>query len=190
MAGKWNNWYKNLTNDDMGAFVYGDTITYQLGYDFLKDCDKVEDWGCGAGGFKRFFINKDSHKYTGIDGSETPFSNITADLTEYTSTTDGIFMRHVLEHNHKWEPILSNACKSFRKKMCLILFTPLGSETKQIFDNSVQGIDVPNMSFNINDLINIFKEHNITHQLTTFKTDTGYKMEHVFFLYKNDQLEV
>ena len=31
------------------------TITYELGYNFLKSCDKIEDWGCGAGGFKRFF---------------------------------------------------------------------------------------------------------------------------------------
>jgi len=55
MANKWNNWYKDLTMQDIGSFRYGNTITYELGYEFLKSLDKIEDWGCGAGGFKRFF---------------------------------------------------------------------------------------------------------------------------------------
>jgi len=48
---KWNNWYKNLDVKNPSAFKYGDTVTYQKGYNFLKTCGAVEDWGCGAGGF-------------------------------------------------------------------------------------------------------------------------------------------
>ena len=63
MADKWNKWYENLNKEHMSAFVYGDTETYQLGYNFLNSCNKVEDWGCGTGGFKRFFQNDNSTKY-------------------------------------------------------------------------------------------------------------------------------
>jgi hypothetical protein len=102
MADKWNKWYENLTKDDIGSFKYGDTITYTLGYEFLKICNTIEDWGCGVGGFKRLFVNGDLNKYTGIDGSNTPLSDIKADLLDYQSSVDGIFMRHILEHNYKW----------------------------------------------------------------------------------------
>ena len=92
---KWNSWYKDLKKEDIGSFRYSDTVTYQLGYDFLKDCSNIEDWGCGTGGFKRFFTKENANKYIGIDGSITPFSDIKADLTQYTSKVDGIFMRHI-----------------------------------------------------------------------------------------------
>ena len=38
---KWNNWYKDINVEDIGSFRYGDTITYELGYNFLKDCNKI-----------------------------------------------------------------------------------------------------------------------------------------------------
>ena len=97
---KWNSQYSNLNINDLGSFRYGETITYELGYSFLKDCHTIEDWGCGTGGFKRL-IKDDKIKYIGVDGSITPFAEIQADLCEYTSNTDGIFMRHVLEHNYE-----------------------------------------------------------------------------------------
>lgn len=49
---KWNNWYKNL--DVKNPVAFGDTVTYQKGYNFLKTCGAVEDWGCGAGVLKGF----------------------------------------------------------------------------------------------------------------------------------------
>jgi len=182
MADKWNDIYKNLTVID--TYRYGNTITYELGYYFLKDCNKIEDWGCGVGGFKTKFTKEDLNKYIGVDGSKTPFADIKTDLTKYISNIDGIFMRHVLEHNYEWEQILENACKSFKKKMCLVLFTPFTSSTKEIAHNLMHGVDVPDLSFNEDDLINIFKKYNIKYELKTFNTETQYKIEHVFYLTK------
>jgi hypothetical protein len=182
---KWNYWYKNIKKEDMGSFCYGETITYKLGYDFLQDCKKIEDWGCGVGGFKRFVINNKNIEYVGVDGSVTPFADIKADLTDYTSNTEGIFMRHILEHNYKWRKIIQNACKSFTKKMCLILFTPFSETiTKEIAHNLHIGVDVPDLSFNQNELEDIFISYNIKFKLETFNTQTGYNIEHVFYLEK------
>jgi hypothetical protein len=184
MADKWNDWYENLTSNDLGSFRYGNTATYELGYNFLKDCDKIEDWGCGAGGFKYFFLQENSNKYIGIDGSKTPFADIKTDLISYISNVDGIFMRHVLEHNYQWKLILENAIKSFQKKMCLILFTPFSDETKEIAHNLNHGVDVPDLSFSKNELIHLFEQNNIEYKLTTINTETGYNIEHVFYLNK------
>lgn len=184
MSDKWNEWYKNLKKDDIGSFRYGDTPTYNMGYLFLKTCNKIEDWGCGSGGFKRFFMNEESDKYIGIDGSKTPFSDIKADLREYTSSIDGIFMRHILEHNYEWNLILDNACRSFNKKMCLILFTPFSDKTREIAHNLRHGVDVPDMSFNKQDLLDIFEKYNIKHDLVTIQSATGYNIENIFYLTK------
>jgi hypothetical protein len=184
MADKWNEWYKHLTKDDMGHFRYGNTETYELGYKFLQPCAKVEDWGCGAGGFRRLFTNGDEQRYIGVDGSKTPFSDIKADLTEYVSNVDGIFMRHILEHNYEWKQVLENACKSFRSRMCLILFTPFSDVTKEIAHNLQHGVDVPDMSFSKNDLTDVFTKYGITYELVSIQTSTGYSIEHVFYLKK------
>jgi len=186
MSDKWNEWYKDLTINDCGSFKYGNTLTYELGFKFLQSCDKIEDWGCGAGGFKRHFLNENLKKYIGVDGSKTPFADIKTDLTKYISDIDGIFMRHVLEHNYEWRTILENACKSFKSKMCLVLFTPFTSETKEIAHNLKHGVDVPDLSFNKNELIQLFEEYNIKYDLMTFNTETGYNIEHVFYLYKDN----
>ena len=182
---KWNSWYKDLKKEDIGSFRYSDTVTYQLGYDFLKDCSNIEDWGCGTGGFKRFFTKENANKYIGIDGSITPFSDIKADLTQYTSKVDGIFMRHIIEHNYEWKIILDNACKSFNKKMCLVLFTPFSENaTKEIAHNLKHGVDVPDLSFNKNELIKILELYNIIYKLESIKTSTAYGIEHIFYLEK------
>jgi hypothetical protein len=185
MADKWNEWYKDLSPNNLGSFRYGNTVTYEYGYKFLETCDKIEDWGCGTGGFKVFFINNNNlNRYIGVDGSKTPFADIKTDLTSYYSNVDGIFMRHVLEHNYEWIQILENACKSFKQKMCLVLFTPFSDKTKEIAHNLEHGVDVPDISFDKNELINIFKKYNIKYELITINTDTGYNIEHVFYLNK------
>jgi len=190
MTDKLNEWYKDLHHNDLGSFRYGDTITYELGYKFLQTCDKIEDWGCGTGGFKRFFLNENLNKYIGLDGSKTPFADIKTDLTSYYSNVDGIFMRHVLEHNYEWKQILENACKSFTKKMCLVLFTPFSNETTEIAHNFKHGVDVPDLSFNKNELIKLLETYNIKYELTTLNTQTGYGIEHIFFLYKTKDLNL
>jgi hypothetical protein len=63
---KWNNSYSKLRVPE----PYGDTVTYRLGADWLRECNVVEDWGCGAGWFKQFCK---APTYIGIDGSNTPF---------------------------------------------------------------------------------------------------------------------
>ena len=148
MIGKWDKWYEGVSKNDMGAFRYGDTETYQMGAKFLADIKEVEDWGCGLGGFKKFYKGK----YIGVDGSWTPFTDKIVDLRKYKSNVDGIMMRHVLEHNYEWEKVLSNAIASFNKKMCLVLFTPFSSKTHEIAHNLVHGVDVPDISFSRKDI--------------------------------------
>jgi hypothetical protein len=178
---KWNNWYKNL--DVKNPVAFGDTVTYQKGYNFLKTCGAVEDWGCGAGGFKRFFTS-DFPKYIGVDGSVTPFSDIKADLTVYKSKVEGIFMRHIIEHNYEWNKIINNACQSFSTKMCLILFTPFSDKTKEISHNLSHGVDVPDISFAKDDITSIFDTYSIKWDIETINTSTVYGIEHIFYLYK------
>lgn len=137
---KWNTWYSNLEHME----AYGHTDSYKIGADFLNDCQVIEDWGCGKGWF-RTTVSKDK-TYIGLDGSHNKFVDKHVDLEEYKSSVDGIFMRHVLEHNYGWQKVLSNALKSFTNKMVLIFFTPWSEEeTKQIgYTNSV---GVPDLSF-------------------------------------------
>jgi hypothetical protein len=180
---KWNGWYENLDGNTPSAFVYSDTVTYTKGYEFLNDCQVIEDWGCGAGGFKRFF-NDNQIKYIGIDGSITPFSDIKADLTTYKSTTEGIFMRHIIEHNYEWEKILHNSFSSFTKKMCLVLFTPFSENTLEIAHNLTHGVDVPDMSFSKNELLLIIDSYSLKYTIEELKTSTGYGVEYIFYLEK------
>ena len=176
---KWNAIYKKLTTPE----PYGDTITYRLGARWLSTCDIVEDWGCGAGWFKQFCKTI----YIGIDGSDTPFANKKVDLVTYRSNVDGIFMRHVLEHNHEWKSILENALQSFQKRMCLILFTPLTETTRVITTNPVYG-NVPDISFSLHELETIFRKHQVKYTYETFITETQYKTETIIYLEHEDIL--
>jgi hypothetical protein len=135
--------------------LFGDTETYKRGADFLSDCGTVEDWGTGAGGFKRF--RKDA---VGIDGSITPHADKIVNLEDYKSSCDGIFMRHVLEHNRNWKTILRNALNSAEKKLAIVTFIPLkDGRTEEWFDGSRQnresGIDVRNLSLSKDDMMDI-----------------------------------
>lgn len=176
MLNKWDRWYKNVKQ--MTSYRYGNTITYQLAEDFLKGLD-VEDWGCGAGGFKRLHRGK----YLGIDGSKTPFVDKLADLRSYKSSVDGIMMRHVLEHNYDWEKVLDNAISSFKSRFCLVIFTPFTNKTKVIAHNKKHGVDVPDISFNKKDIERHFK--GLNWKLTeNIKTKTGYGVEHIYYVQK------
>lgn len=137
---KWNRWYRGLEE----AQPYADTRTYQIGADWLADCKVIEDWGCGKGWFSTFIGPE--QVYVGVDGSITPFALKHVDLTDYQSKCDGLFMRHVLEHDPRWETILFNAVESFLHRMCLVLFTPLNDtmEDKQLAWNEDPG--VPDLS--------------------------------------------
>lgn len=171
---KWSRWYSLLGGEPR---PYGDTETYQLGADFLKDCALVEDWGSGAGWFSRFVS---AERYRGIDGSKSPFTHIYADLAYYKSDVPGIFMRHVIEHDYRWAQILENAVASFRERMVLITFTPLVRETKVL--STEEEINVPNIAFSLRDLGRFISVYTVKWQ--TLHTATQFGVENIFFLQK------
>ena len=168
--GRWASTY-DLGLDD--AQPYGDVHTYELGADWLEDCLTVEDWGCGKGYFSNFI---DPARYWGLDGSETPWADGVVDLAEYQSRPDGIFMRHVLEHDPRWSEILTNAVASFQERLVLILFTPMADETKQIAWNAKQS--VPDISFCESDITDHFERMEWTRE--DVETITQYGGETVF----------
>lgn len=153
---------------------YGDDdITYVKAMEFLADCSQVEDWGCGFGYAKK--LCKTSYK--GVDGSKGPNTDVIADLREYKSETDGILLRHVLEHNHDWKKVLDNAIASFKKKLVIILFTPLAAQTKQIATN---WSNIPDMSFRKEDITGALKEFKVKEEV--LRTKTQYGIEFMFYI--------
>jgi hypothetical protein len=141
---KWDHWYEGVTE----PAPYGDTQTYSIAASFLGTCPDVEDWGCGKGYFKTILDPK--VKYTGVDGTWSPFADVHADLEHYTSNASGILLRHVLEHNYGWPNILANAVHSFGQKLAIILFTPMVPVTMEIAYNYDPG--VPDLSFARHDI--------------------------------------
>lgn len=117
--GRWDALYAGVTT----PAPYGDELTYRLGAELLASCRTVEDWGCGRGWFRAFLGA--GQTYTGVDGSCSPFADRVVDLETYRSDADGVFLRHVLEHNLAWRTILDNAVASFRQRLVIVLFTPL-----------------------------------------------------------------
>lgn len=178
-VGKWDDWYRDLSPAP-GAFKYSDTVTYELGSSFLSDCAVVEDWGTGAGGFKRFRPDA-----IGVDGSNTPHAEKKyVDLVNYLSECDGVFMRHVLEHNYDWLPILRNALRSASRKLCLVLFTPLSETgTKEIAHNKIHGVDVPDLSLGKDELHRVFSEFDLKHvRMEEIRSATGYGVEYLIYI--------
>ncbi len=174
---KWNKWYENLPE----RAPYGDSQTYRIGAEFLKDCKTIEDWGCGKGWFSKF-VNSES-TYVGIDGSHNQFVDKQVDLEKYTSSVDGVFLRHVLEHNYNWASILENALKSFNKKMVLAIFTPWSDTvTKQIA--FVESVGVPDISFLKTDI-----EEKLNNYVFSYmeipSEETYYGVEYVYLISAN-----
>lgn len=168
---KWDSIYRNLTEERL----WGDETTYRLAAEYFADVDVVEDWGCGSGGFRHFCKTR----YIGIDGSNTPFADKIVDLCNYTSSADGILLRHVLEHNVEWEKILQNAVNSFRKKLCIILFTPFGRKTRTtIYDPAS---DTVSISFCKDDIIKHLSGCRWSLK-EGIPTEGYYKAEHIFFV--------
>jgi len=140
-VGMWGDW-----NEVAEPQPYGHSPTFELGARWLQGCSLIEDWGCGRGWFSTLI---EPARYRGVDGT-SPFAAVTADLTEYSSSVPGIFMRGVLEHNLRWEAVLDNALRSFTERMALVLFTPLEESTRQI--DWVDPPGVPDLSFALADL--------------------------------------
>lgn len=174
-VGKWNNWYRS---ENIGKISYGgDAITYLMAASFFADLGEVEDWGCGVGGFKNYCTTK----YIGVDGSNTPFADKMRDLTTYRSETDGIMLRHVLEHNYDWQKILTNALSSFKKKMFLCLFTPFAETTTEIA--YTEAVGVPDLSMSKAEIESNFTDIKWC-LLENIETATQYGVEHVYLLWR------
>lgn len=170
MIGVWNY-------DNLDKFHYGDDVTYRRGIAFLDGQGTIEDWGCGFAHARTFVTQS---QYFGVDGSSKHADKI-VDLREYTSDTDCILMRHVLEHNVEWRRILANAMASFRKRMVLVIFTPLTETTRQIATSTeMTSVPVPDISFRKEDLTDYFKQCKYFEESLT--TDTQYGTEHVFYI--------
>lgn len=194
-VGKWDRWYQGVTVDE--PQLYGDDTTYRIGAQWLRGSDLIFDLGCGKGGFKHVWETVaeeeswpllDRCVVMGVDGSKTPFADITADLTEYRVNLSGfaegfkvsVFMRHVIEHNADWRTVLANAVASFNHRMCLVLFTPVQMmRTQQIAWNDDPG--VPDIGFNLNDLAQVFAEGGIERniEVSMHETNTQYGVETV-----------
>ena len=186
-AGLWDAFYGSVQTRQM----YSDDQTARRGAGFLDvpEVETVEDWGCGLGGFKSFL--RDDQKYIGIDGSRTPYAAKVTDLIEYRSEVDAIFMRGVLEHNPRWEEILTNALGSFRYRMVLVLFTPFARRTKVIRDYPDwwgSGVTMVDIAFASSDLTRHFAGLEWSVEANV-KTNSQYKREHVFYLKRSSHVQ-
>jgi len=176
--GKWDKWYETLDASQPGK-MYGDAITYRLAAAFLAGCEEVEDWGCGRGAFREFCPGR----YIGVDGSKTPYAEKIAELTSYRTKADGIMLRHVLEHNYNWPRILDNAVASFRKRLCIVIFTPFSDTTRELRHNRKSGVDCPDLSLSTADI-----EARLTglkfKLMANLKSASQYHVEHVYFVWR------
>lgn len=156
-------------------FAYDEETSYQKGIDFLDGHGKIEDWGCGTAYAKRFVQKSD---YVGVDGSQSDFASVKADLQDYRSNTDSIFMRHVLEHNWGWRTVLANAVASFSKRMVLIVFTPWADSEHCLATND----GIPDLSLNRDEVLGFFKGHRVREE--TIQSKTEYGQEVIFYIEK------
>lgn len=168
--GRWNRWYGLLGTDPE---PYGLSVTYQMGADWLADCAVVEDWGCGKGWMRQYV--QPPERYRGVDGSNTPFADEIVDLAVYRSRMPGVFMRHVLEHERRWWLVLANALASAEQRLALVLFTPLGEETREIAFAPDPG--VPDISFRLTDLTDPIGAAGFTWSAETLSSPTQYGTE-------------
>jgi hypothetical protein len=165
--------YPKYERDEVPS-IYG-TETYETPINWLLEtCDSIEDWGCGYAWARRFVPEG---KYYGVDGSPeaAPYADEICDLTTRKSDVDGIFIRHILEHNYSWRNVLENATASFRKRLVLIIFTPFGEHTKPMVSN-----DLVDLSFRKQEITDYFKGLSVREE--HLATDTQYKIEHLFYV--------
>ncbi|RPJ27643.1 MAG: hypothetical protein EHM35_14110, partial [Planctomycetaceae bacterium] len=161
---------------------YGDTVTYELAAEWLKDCELVEDWGCGLGWSGRYF-----HHWRGVDGSQSPTVDEVVDLTKYRSWVPGLLLRHVLEHNVEWPAILDNALASFSKRMALILFTPMAVDRTQVIAWNY-GYEVPDISFLAEDLEGRFPS-DVRFTVEDLHTKSLYGVERIYYMWRGNGYE-
>jgi hypothetical protein len=176
MKDKWD--YSGV---DTVCFSDEKQVSYKKSAEFLGDT--VEDWGCGTGWSKRYFKN-----YRGIDGSKHSNVDEQVDLVEYTSSVDNILIRQTLELNENWKQILVNIKTSFKKKLCIIIFTPLAEQThigevETLYDKHGKELgQVSVIYFNKEDILSYFPEDEFIVHEETIKTHQGYGQELILYI--------
>ena len=179
MLGKWD--YSKISQT-----CYSDhkCESYKKAAEFLGDT--VEDWGGGTGWAERYF-----KKYRNVDGSAHPNVDEIADLQYYTSKVDNILMRQVLETNKNWRLVLENAIKSFKKKFCLVVYTPFVDETRVgryepviTHDGKDTGDTTPEIYFNKQDILDYFPKDKFKVSEEEVKTDQGYRRDWILYVEK------
>jgi hypothetical protein len=75
--------------------------------------------------------------------------DVVADLATYSSTTEGIFLRGVIEHNEQWRDVLTNALRSAAHRLFLAVFTPEG-RNEEI--GRTPELDVPDLALSSEDI--------------------------------------
>ncbi len=184
----WNEFWKN--RDPKKEYVNSkeSNITMELSSKIFSkyNVTLIEDWGCGNCIFKEYLNN--NIKYIGVDGSETGYQNKIEDLTKYVTEADGIYLRHVLEHNDDYKKIFKNALESFNKVFILVLFTPFTSnnEIDVLTSCNLKGKIIPDIAFNKKHIIDIIEQNNCSYELLeNIKSNTAYKYEQIFVIKKN-----
>lgn len=171
-VGKWDRWF-GLLGDDPEPF--GLTETYALAAAWVTPCEWVADWGCGKGWMRRHI---EPGRYHGVDGSRSPFADEIADLADYHQEAPGIVLRHVLEHDYRWEMILANACACFMQRLVLVVFTPLVGSTREIAFAPDPG--VPDIAFSLADIGRHLDPFEWWHE--TLTTASQYGTETIFYV--------
>jgi hypothetical protein len=174
-VGRWQSYY-----DARGPapFAFDASPVFAIGAEWLAGCASVADWGCG-GGWLSTLVGPD--RYIGVDGSKTAAVTVVADLADYHGCSEGIFIRHVLEHDYRWSQILDNALEAFDKRMVLVLFTPWHDGD----DDTVQlrweaGFEVPTLAFR-RDVIEARLERFVW-DLVEVPSPAAYGLERVFLI--------
>lgn len=176
MVGLWNGVWGPPYN--VGApYPSRDETTYKLAAEWLdEECATIEDWGCGDAYARRFCARA---SYRGIDGSRGPADLIT-DLQGYRSSTEGVLLRHVLEHNRNWRTVFDNALQSASKRLVLVVFTPFQPVTREILNVDTP---IPDIGFARADLYGAFEAAGWSVVVeTTHVTATDYGAETILYV--------
>lgn len=124
--------------------IYSELLTLAARFLDQPDIQTIQDWGCGHGQFRNFLA---PHQvYIGVDACATSEAEIIADLADYETEVDAIYMRGVCEHNDRYDEILANFVASFTQRAVVVFFLPFRDKptrsTKNILVQTFKREDV------------------------------------------------